>query len=414
MSLSHSDPSPAALPSARFLNPSTPPSLFTLTFVAAMAAVSMNVFLPSLPGMAAYFNADYHLVQLSVALYLFVNGALQTVVGPLSDRFGRRPVILTGFAIYILATLGCVLAPTIEVFLGFRMMQATVAVGMVVSRAAIRDMVPGERAASMIGYVTMGMSLVPMLAPTLGGFLDQVFGWHANFWLQVLTGLLALTLVWRDMGETSTRQFSGFGAQFRAYPSLLRAPRFWGYCLTATFTSGAFFAYLGGAPYVGSEIYGMDPSRLGLFFGTPAAGYLVGNFLSGRYSMRFGMTRMILGGCLITAIGMAVSIALFLLGTGNEYVFFGFMVLVGVGNGMTLPSTSAGMMGVRPELAGSAAGLGGTLIMSGGAGISALSGVALGDGDSAIPLLWLMFLSSVLAVLAMLAVMARERRLGLR
>ncbi|NRP11267.1 Bicyclomycin resistance protein [Aliiroseovarius sp. xm-m-379] len=407
-------PDNTILPRSEFLNPTTPPSLFTLTFVAAMAAVSMNVFLPSLPGMAAYFRADYHLVQLSVALYLFVNGTLQIVVGPLSDRFGRRPVIFWGFAAYILATLGCVMSPTIEVFLGFRMMQATVAVGMVVSRAAIRDMVPGDRAASMIGYVTMGMSLVPMLAPTLGGFLDQLYGWKANFWLQSLSGLLALLLIWRDMGETSSRQFAGFGAQFRAYPALLSSPRFWGYCLTATFTSGAFFAYLGGAPYVGSEIYGMDPARLGLFFGTPAAGYLVGNFLSGRYSTRMGMLRMILGGCLVTATGMATSIGVFALGFGNEYVFFGFMILVGIGNGMTLPSTSAGMMGVRPELAGSAAGLGGTLMMTGGAAISALSGLVLGDGDNAMPLLLLMFLSSVLAVLSMLAVLSRERHLGLR
>ncbi|WP_424944206.1 multidrug effflux MFS transporter [Aliiroseovarius crassostreae] len=401
------------LPKSRFLDPTTPPSLFTLTFVAAMAAVSMNVFLPSLPGMAAHFNADYHLVQLSVALYLFVNGALQIVVGPLSDRFGRRPVILSGFAIYILATLGCVMAPTIEVFLGFRMMQATVAVGMVVSRAAIRDMVPGDRAASMIGYVTMGMSLVPMLAPTLGGFLDQLFGWKANFWLQSLTGLLALALIWRDMGETSARQFAGFGAQFRAYPALLSSPRFWGYCLTATFTSGAFFAYLGGAPYVGSEIYHMEPSRLGLFFGSPAAGYLVGNFLSGRYSMRMGMMRMILGGSLVTAGGMAMPILLFALGLGNEFVFFGFMILVGVGNGMTLPSTSAGMMSVRPELAGSAAGLGGTLMMCGGGVISGFAGLALGDGNSAMPLLWLMFLSSIIAVLSMMMVLKREKRLGI-
>ncbi|MDA5093619.1 multidrug effflux MFS transporter [Aliiroseovarius sp. KMU-50] len=399
---------------SNFLDPSTPPSLFTLTFVAAMAAVSMNVFLPSLPGMALYFNADYHLVQLSVALYLFMNGALQIVVGPLSDRFGRRPVILSGFAIYILATMGCIFAPTIQIFLGFRMLQATVAVGMVISRAAIRDMVPGERAASMIGYVTMGMSLVPMLAPTLGGFLDQLYGWKANFWLQSLTGLLALALIWRDMGETSQRQFGGFRAQFRAYPALLTSPRFWGYCLSATFTSGAFFAYLGGAPYVGSEIYGMEPSRLGIFFGAPAAGYLIGNFLSGRFSIRMGMTRMIMGGCLITAAGMALSIAIFALGAGNEYVFFGVMILVGVGNGLTLPSANAGMMSVRPELAGSAAGLGGTLMMCGGGGISALAGMVLGDGQSAMPLLWLMFFSTSIAVLSMLVVLRRERTLGLR
>lgn len=397
---------------SRFLDPSTPPSLFTLTFVAAMAAVSMNVFLPSLPGMARYFNADYHLIQLSVALYLFVNGALQLVIGPLSDRYGRRPIIMSGFTIYILATLGCLAAPDVYTFLAFRMMQASVAVGMVLSRAAIRDMVPGDRAASMIGYVTMGMSVVPMLAPSLGGVLDQYYGWKASFWLQSLTGLLALTLLWRDMGETAQRQFSGFAAQFRTYPSLLTSPRYWGYCLTATLTSGAFFAYLGGAPYVGSEIYGMEPSRLGYFFGAPAAGYFAGNFLSGRYAVRVGMIKMIFTGALITAFGMIIAMLIFTLGGGSEYVFFGAMVLVGLGNGVTLPSATAGIMSVRPELAGSAIGLSGTLMMIGGAGISAFAGFALGDGLSPMPLLWVMLGSAILAVFSMLGVIRRERRLS--
>lgn len=400
-------------PKTRFLDPKTAPHLFTLTFIAAAAALSMSVILPSLPGMARYFNADYHLVQLSVALYLFVSGGLQTVVGPLSDRFGRRPVLMWGFGIYIVASIGCIFAPNIYVFLGLRMMQATVAVGMVLSRASIRDMVSEDRAASMIGYVTMGMSLIPMIAPSIGGYLDQTFGWKASFWLQSATGMLAFVLVWRDMGETAARNFSGFKAQFRAYPSLLLSPRFWGYCLTASFTSGAFFAYLGGAPYVGSEIYNMSPSRLGLFFGAPAAGYLIGNFISGRYSVRLNKYVMIFGGSLIAATGLAMSISLFLLGFGSEYVFFGFMIFLGIGNGMTLPSTSAGMMSVRPELAGSAAGLGGTLMMSGGAALSALSGFMLGDGLSPMPLLWLMLISALLSVASALFVMRREQKMGL-
>ncbi len=155
---------------SQFLDPTTPPHIFTLSFVAAMAAMSLNVFLPSLPGMAVYFDADYHVVQLSVALYLLVNALMQIVVGPLSDRFGRRPVLIYGFALYILATLGCILAPNVTIFLAFRMMQATVVVGMVLSRAAIRDMVADAQAASLIGYVTMGIAIVPMIGPSIGGY----------------------------------------------------------------------------------------------------------------------------------------------------------------------------------------------------------------------------------------------------
>lgn len=398
---------------SRFLDPTTPPHVFTLTFVAAAATLSMNVFLPSLPGMARYFDTDYRIVQLSVALYLCVNALMQVVVGPLSDRFGRRPVIMAGFAIYILATLGCIYAPSVQVFLGFRMLQASVVVGVVLSRAAIRDMVPGDQAASMIGYVTMGMSIIPMIGPSIGGVLDQAFGWKANFWLQAGAGVAAILLTWRDLGETITPQVGGFRAQFRAYPSLLTSPRFWGYCASAALTSGAFFAYLGGAPFVGSEIYGMSPARLGLFFGAPAAGYLVGNYISGRHSMRIGLTNMVFWGAIITAAGLTLSLILFLLGFGSEYVFFGFMTWVGVGNGMTLPNATSGMMSVRPELAGSASGLGGALNIGGGAALSALAGWLLAPGSTAMPLLLLMLSSSALAVGAILLVKQREKRLNL-
>lgn len=398
---------------SRFLDPATPPSLFTLTFVAAMAAMSMNVFLPSLPGMARYFSADYHVVQLSVALYLLVNALMQIAVGPLSDRFGRRPVLIWGFALYITASVACVFAPNITFFLAFRMTQATVVVGMVLSRAAIRDMVPDAQAASMMGYVTMGIAIVPMVGPSIGGVLDQLFGWKANFWLQTAGGIAAITLIWRDMGETITPKQGGFSAQLRAYPALLTSQRLWGYSLTAALTSGAFFAYLGGAPYVGSVIYDMPPARLGFFFGAPAAGYLVGNFLSGRFSVRIGMQRMVLWGALTTAFGMILSMSAFALHIGSAYTFFGFMIMVGLGNGLTLPNANAGMMGVRPELAGSAAGLGGALMIGGGAALSALSGWLLGDGQSALPLMWVMLISSVLSVASILYVIRREAKLGL-
>lgn len=398
---------------SRFLDAATPPHVFTLTFVAAAATLSMNVFLPSLPGMAQHFGVDYHIVQLSVALYLVMNALMQIVVGPISDRFGRRPVIMGGFALYILATLGCIYAPNIQVFLGFRMMQAAVVVGVVLSRAAIRDMVPAEQAASLIGYVTMGMSLVPMIAPSIGGILDQTFGWKANFWLQAWAGVAAIALTWRDLGETASPAAGGFRAQVRTYPLLLRSPRFWGFCLSAALTSGAFFAYLGGAPYVGTEIYGMSPARLGLFFGSPAAGYLVGNFISGRYSVRIGMTRMVFWGALIAAGGMSIPVILFAFGLSSEYIFFGFMSFVGIGNGMTLPNANAGMMGVRPELAGSASGLGGAMNIGGGAALSVLAGWVLTMGSTAMPLLLLMLTSSVLSIFAILYVMQRERHLGL-
>ena len=398
-------------PAVRFFDRTTAPHIFTLILIAGVSALSMNIFLPSLPNMTAYFDTEYRLMQLSVAIYLGVNAVLQVMVGPISDRFGRRPVVLGGLLIFVLASVGCVYAPNVELFLAFRMVQGFVVVGMVLSRAIVRDMVPQDQAASMIGYVTMGMAVVPMIGPAIGGVLDETFGWQSNFWLLAALGFLALWIVWADLGETAAHRSASFAAQFRQYPELLTARRFWGYCLAAAFGSGAFFAYLGGAPFVGSEVFGLDPAALGLYFGAPAVGYFLGNFVSGRYSVRFGINRMILAGAVIVVSGMATSLLTFLAGFGTAEMFFGFMTFVGLGNGMMLPNASAGMLSVRPHLAGSASGLGGAIMIGGGAALSALAGALLSPGTGAFPLLWIMFLTSVLALASIVYVIRRERQI---
>ena len=401
----------ADLPATRFLDPRTPPHVATLTLIVAAGAMSMNVFLPALPAMSSHFAVDYRVMQLSVALYLAMNGLLQIVVGPISDRFGRRPVILWSFTLFLLATVGCIYAPNVQVFLAFRMGQAAIVGGMAISRAAIRDIHPPDQAASMLGYVTMGMSVVPMIGPAFGGLLDQSFGWQSIFWVQFILGGLVMALAWRDMGETFTRREGGFAAQFREYPELLLSPRFWGYCLAAAFASGAFFAYLGGAPFVASEIYGMDSATMGIYFGAPALGYFLGNYLSGRHAVRVGVNGMIAWGGVVSTIGMALSLVIFYAGFATAEVFFGFMTVVGVGNGLVLPSANAGMLSVRPQLAGSASGLGGAIMIGGGAALSAFTGWLLTPETGAFPLIWIMLLSSAASILAIRAVVRRERRL---
>ena len=383
------------IPPQRFLDRSTAPSIFTLIVLTGLGALSMNVFLPSLPQMAEYFGAEYGVVQLSVALYFGVNAALQLLVGPLSDRYGRRPVMLVGVAIYCLAILGCLWAPDVITFLVFRMVQASVVVGLVLGRAVVRDLYPRDQAASMIGYVTMGMAIVPMVGPVIGGALGQAFGWKANFWLLFGAGLMILLLAWADLGETARKGEGRLRDQFGQYPTLLLSRRFWGYSLSSTLASGAFFAYLGGAPLVGARIFGLEPALLGLFFGAPALGYFFGNFISGRFSVRVGVDRMILWGALITVAGLSTGLGLFFLGYKTALVFFGSMTFVGLGNGMVLPNATSGMMSIRPDLAGTASGLGGSIMLAGGASLSALSGVILSQSDQAYPLIYLMLACAI-------------------
>ena len=393
----------------RFLNRSTPPHIVTLILLAGLSALTMNIFLPSLPGMAAWFGVPYATMQLSVALYLLLSALLQVVIGPISDRYGRRAVLLVSLVLFLIATVGTLIAPTAEVFLICRMGQAVIAAGMALSRAVVRDMVPDAQAASMIGYVTMGMSIVPVI----GGVLDEAFGWQANFGLLAVLGIVVLGLVWADLGETATLRRVSLADQMRSYPLLLKSQRFWGYVGCASFSSGAFFAYLGGAPYVGNTVFGLSSTQVGILFAITAVGYAAGNFIAGRYSVRLGMNRMVLMGSLVTVAGLGLLLLLTLAGFHSAYIFFGSTIAVGLGNGMTLPNANAGMLSIKPELAGTASGLGGAIQIGGGAALAALAGALLTEGATEMPLVLLMLASSVLSVVSILWVMRRAKVLGL-
>ena len=381
--------------------------------MAGLGAMNMSAFLPALPAMTAYFGTQYGIMQLAVSLYLATIAILQLIIGQLSDRFGRRPVVLWCLAGYMLATLGCIFAPTVEIFLALRMAQSLVAVGLVLSRAIVRDMVPQSEAASMIGYVTMGMALVPMVAPMIGGTLDQAFGWQSVFWFLLGGGAFVWALCYFDQGETVTGEHRSFREQVREYPELLGSVRFWGYVLSAAFASGAFFAFLGGAPLVASEVFGLSSFWAGVGFGAPAIGYAVGNGISGRYSVRYGINRMIVVGAVLTLSGLTLAVLLVLAGLDSAMLFFGFCTFVGLGNGLVMPNASAGMLSVRPHLAGTASGLGGTFMLGGGAALSVFAGVVLHWGTSSLPLLLLMATVSALGLVSILFVLRRERRLGL-
>lgn len=372
----------------------------------------MNIFLPSLPQMTEYFDTQYWVLQLSVAAYFAVNAALQILVGPISDNLGRRPVILWGLALFVIASIGCIYAPNATIFLAFRMCQAVIVTTMVLSRAIVRDVLEADQAASMIGYITMGMAIVPMASPMVGGLLEEYFNWKASFWLMAAIGVGLFWVCYLDLGETKRSTGETLRQQFGHYPELFSSPRFWGYSLASGLTSGAFFAYLGGAPYVGTELFHLSPSVLGFYFGAPALGYFFGNFFSGRYSTQIGINRMVLYGAIIASLGTTASLLIFGAGLGTPVTFFGFMTFVGIGNGLTIPNATSGMLSVRPHLAGTASGLGGAIMIGIGAVLSALAGVMLSGKDTAMPVLWLMALSTIGGLIASLYVIRRAKQLG--
>lgn len=399
----------AFAPSARWMDKATPPHILTLVLMAGLGALNMNVMLPSIAGIAESFEADYALAQLTISAYLAVTGALQLIVGPLSDRFGRRPVVLWSLWIFLVSTIGCLLAPDIYIFLAFRMVSGTVAIGFVLSRAIVRDLVGMDKAAAMIGWVTMGMTLVPMIGPAIGGIAEEAFGWRATVGLTLAFGLITTAIIHYDLGETNRARSASLTAQFRQYPDLVTSRRFWGYVAVAAFASGAFFAFLGGSPFVARVVLGMSPSALGFYFAFIAVGYALGNMLSGMYAERVGVNPMMLMGTLVAVSGIAISIVLFLAGGTHPLTLFLPMLLTGLGNGLTLPSANAGMVSVRPRLAGSASGLGGAVMIGGGAAFSAITGALLTEETGAYPLLFMMLGSSLLSALAAIYVIVIAR-----
>jgi DHA1 family bicyclomycin/chloramphenicol resistance-like MFS transporter len=388
----------------KFLDRATPPHIVTLILATATGALAMNVFLPSLPGIAKHFNADYGVVQLAVSIYLAATAVLQLGIGPASDRFGRRPVMLTCLGLFILGSIATLLAPTIEWLLAARVLQAFAAGGMVLSRAIVRDTVSAGEAASRIGYVTMGMAVVPMIGPAIGGLLDELYGWQASFLLTLTFGTVVFLIVLLDLGETNHTRSSSMTAQVKTYPELLGSRKFWGYTLTAGFTSGTFFAFLGGGPYVATTIFGLSPSQYGMYFGMLSIGYMAGNFASGRFSSRFGINRMMLTGNLISLAAVTSAFICLTLENPSPLLFFAPVAFIGVGNGMTLPNANAGIVSARPRLAGSASGLGGSIQISCGALFSIAAGAWLSPQTGVWPLLAVMLIASISAILATLFV----------
>ena len=364
------------------------PAIVNLIAIAAIGPLALNIFAPSMPGMQEVFGVSYGTIQLTITLYLFGTAIAQLLYGPLSDRFGRRPVLLCGLGLFLIGSLASAFAPSILWLLIARTIQAVGGcAGLVLGRAIVRDMHSREKSASMIGYITVGMVVVPMIAPLIGGFLDEWFSWRAGFLFVAVAGLIVLIATVFQLPETNfnLRPMPGLRGILLSYESLVRSRDFRNYALNATFTSAAFFAFLTGGPFVAIELMGQSKSTYGVCFVFVACGYMSGNFLTGRLAERLGTDRMITIGSGLSLTGAALMCAFALFDNINLFTIFGPMALVTFGNGLSLPSATAGGVSVNPNIAGAAAGLSGFLQMSVSAGVTLFVGYL--QDDSAIPMI---------------------------
>jgi DHA1 family bicyclomycin/chloramphenicol resistance-like MFS transporter len=345
--------------------------LALLMAMTAIGPLSLNILVPATPGLVATLNTDPGTVQLTVSLYLLGLAVSQLVLGPLSDRFGRRPVVLCGLLLTVVSSFAALAAAGIGGLIVARTFQAFGAsTGIVIGRAIVRDLYDRERAASMIGWVATVMVVAPMVAPLIGGLLDTALGWEATFVFVGVFALLVLAWAWLGLPETRPDHVTGGGIAYLVGEarSLLGSAAFNAYVLAATLGSATFFAFLGGSPHVVIGLMGESSASYGAWFITTAFGYLLGNLAAARLSPRLGIERMIRAGLALEVVGALFAIMIvWLFPLGGPATIFPPQFFVSFGNGVLLPNAIAGAVSVRPQAAGTASGILGCAQMAVGA-----------------------------------------------
>jgi DHA1 family bicyclomycin/chloramphenicol resistance-like MFS transporter len=340
-----------------------------LTAIVGLGALSIDMFLPSLPAMMAAFGSDAATAQLTVTLFLAGLAASQLGWGPLSDRLGRRRVLLAGLALYAVAGTACAFAPTMTVLIAARVVQALGAgSGPVIARAIVRDLYEPERAARVLAAMGTAQALTPILAPIVGGWVHVLAGWRAVFVVLGAFGVVFVLTTWGIVPETNVYAGARAGNGGGGVAALLRHPRYLAYVAAAALAFSGQFAFITGSSFALIAILGVSPAVYGVCFGAVAGGLMAGNFVSVRLGPRLGLDTMIRGGTLIAACAGAAMAALAWAGARSVATVIGPMFCYAFGLGWVLPNAMAGAIGPFPRMAGLAAA---------GAGFVQLTGSAL-------------------------------------
>jgi MFS transporter, DHA1 family, multidrug resistance protein len=350
-----------------------------LALLTAIAPLTTDMFLPSLPSMTSVFATDAASVQLILSVYLIGFAVAHLFYGPAADRFGRRPALLTGFAIYVAASFACIFAPTIEWLIAVRFAQAVGAcAGPVLGRTIVRDLYSREQAARMLSYVSMTMGLAPTIAPVIGGYLQTAFGWRASFICLAALGSLILLAVWHLLAETLAepdaralhprRMRENFGR-------LLASRTYVGYTLTGCFCFAGLFCYISGSSFVLVDVLGLNPSQYGYMFGLNGIGVIVGSTIGGRITMRFGIDRMLTVATPLAALAGLTMAALAWSGVHHVAAVVAPMCLYTLAMGIVLSQSIAGAISPFPQIAGVASALLGFLQMA----LASIAGLAVGQ-----------------------------------
>jgi MFS transporter, DHA1 family, multidrug resistance protein len=385
------------------------PDTFALTallaLISALGPVSTDMYLPSLPDIGRLLGASPAQVQLTLSAYLVAFAIGQIGYGPVSDRFGRRPVLLAALALFSAGNVACSLANSIEMLIAARALQALGGSGaIVVVRAVVRDLYSGARAGRELSMMGTIMALAPIVAPFVGGVLHAAFGWRTNFIVAMAVGVVALLIVWRKLPETlrtPAPEPISLSGMLRGYWVLLQHAGFRVYLAILATSFAGLFVWISGSSFVLQDVFGLSPFGFGVAFAACSVGYMTGTSVAAYVVSRIGIDRTIGLGCTILAAGGVAMAACLALGITSIAAVLVPTVVYLIGLGLVLPQVMAGAMTPFPERAGAASSLLGFVMQTSAALLGALVGHLL--GASVWPLAAPMAIMGVLALIVWIA-----------
>jgi DHA1 family bicyclomycin/chloramphenicol resistance-like MFS transporter len=328
------------------------PPIWLLMMATIASQLALTIYLPALPSIAAHFNVPYGTAQLTLSVYLFAFAFAQLAVGPLSDRIGRRPVLLGALVIFVGASVACALAVSIEMLIGARLVQACGACGgVVLGRAIVRDSRTPQEAPKAMGYMASGMALGPALAPLLGGQVLTLFDWRATFWLTALVGAVVLILTFLILGETAPLRrtaSSWVRGLLEGFAIVVRSRRFVGLMIAATSASSAFNIFFSGGPILLINVMGVSAALFGWFTLAWAGNFVLGSLLQTRLHPHIKSINLIAVGQLVLVVGALGMVITALAGYVAPLALIIPLIVMGLGNGLNMPNAMANALAAVP------------------------------------------------------------------
>ena len=364
-----------------------------------VAFLPQHIFLPSIISTAKYFETDYSTMQFAISAFMAGGAILQIILGPLSDRFGRRPILLISLSGFILVTLGCIFSSGAFYFLFFRTLQALSIGGLVIGRAIVADTQNPNGIFRIMANLAILMAFITMTGPILGEFIDTRYGWQVSFYFLLLigSGLLLINLI--ALPETNTKKIDSFWDQISQYRLLFRLRLFWVYVLTGNFATASFFSLLVAIPYCIQKIFFLEATWIGLVICIIVSGFILGNLISSKFSNLMTEFLWLVLGYFFLFLSITLSFLLYKTLPNYALAMFFPFFFVGIGNGLIWPISITGAVTINPYLRGSASGLHGASMYMIGAIFSSILAIWISQTNSILPIYVVLALSTVLGIL---------------